>query len=68
MGLGSLAVGGPADVTVIDPQMPWTVVAGEFASTGRHSPFEGRTVRGRAIATIVAGEAVQVRSRERVTT
>ncbi len=68
MGLGSLAVGGPADVTVIDPQMQWTVVAGEFASTGRHSPFEGRTVRGRAIATIVAGEAVQMRSRQRVTT
>jgi len=66
MGLGSLAVGGPADVTVIDPQMQWTIVAGEFASTGRHSPFEGRTVRGRAIATIVAGEAVHLRSRERV--
>jgi len=68
MGLGSLAVGGPADVTVIDPQMPWTIVADEFESTGRHSPFEGRTVRGRAIATIVAGETVHLRSRERVTT
>ncbi len=66
MGLGSLSVGGPADVTVIDPHMEWTIAAEAFASTGRHSPFEGRTVRGRAIATIVAGKTVQLRSRERI--
>ena len=55
MGLGGLAVGGPADVTVIDPNLQWTIRAGEFASAGHNCPYEGWTVRGRAIATIVAG-------------
>ena len=63
MGLGALTVGGPADVTVFDPHLAWVVRAGEFASTGRHCPFEGRSVRGRAIATIVAGRPVFLRDR-----
>ncbi len=58
MGMGALAVGGPADVTVIDPHMEWTIRADEFASTGRNCPFDGWTVKGRAVATIVAGETV----------
>ncbi len=56
MGLGALAVGGPADVTVIDPSLEWTIRAADFATTGRNCPFEGWTVTGRAIATIVGGE------------
>ncbi len=56
MGLGTLAVGGPADVTVIDPALEWTIRAADFASAGRNCPFDGWTVTGRAIATIVAGE------------
>ncbi len=57
-GLGSLTIGGPADVTVIDPDHEWTIDAAKFASAGRNCPFDGWTVRGRAIATIVGG-AVQ---------
>ena len=68
MGLGALTVGGPADVTVFDPQLEWIIRAGEFASTGRHCPFEGRAVRGRTIATIVAGRTVYLTTRERMTT
>ncbi len=56
LGLGSLTVGGPADVTVIDPGAAWTIEPAAFASTGRNCPFAGRPVRGRAVATIVAGE------------
>ncbi len=63
MGLGALAVGGPADVTVFDPHLEWVIRAGEFASTGRHCPFEGRAVRGRVIATVVAGRTVHLRVR-----
>ncbi|NIM64093.1 MAG: amidohydrolase family protein, partial [Acidobacteria bacterium] len=66
MGLGALAVGGPADVTVIDPDLEWIIRADQFASTGRNCPFEGRRVRGRAIATIVAGHPRMVRAAERV--
>jgi dihydroorotase len=55
-GYGMLRVGGPADVTVIDPDLAWTIDSGAFASTGRNCPFDGWTVRGRAAAVIVGGE------------
>jgi dihydroorotase len=64
MGLGALIVGGPADVTVIDPQLEWTIRCDEFATTGRNCPFEGLEVRGRAIATVVAGDLRMSRARE----
>ena len=53
-------------MTVIDPRLEWTICADEFASTGRNCPFEGLTVRGRAIATIVAGEVRMNRAPARV--
>ena len=55
LGLGSLTLGGPADLTVIDPELQWTIAAEEFTSQGRNCPFDGWPVKGRAIATIVAG-------------
>ncbi|MDP7029019.1 MAG: dihydroorotase [Phycisphaerales bacterium] len=55
LGLGRLEVAGPADVTVIDPEAAWTIQADRFHSRGRNCPFEGRSARGRAIATLVAG-------------
>lgn len=54
-GLGSLQVGAPADVTVIDPDRPWVIRAAEFKGRSRNMPFEGRNVRGRAELTVVAG-------------
>ena len=55
LGLGSLAVGGPGDVTVIDPQLKWTIISQEFASKGQNCPFDGWEITGKAIATIVSG-------------
>ena len=52
---GTLSVGAPADVTVIDPEFVWTVDAENFYTRGSHSPFVGRTLKGRAVATIVHG-------------
>jgi dihydroorotase len=43
-------------VTIIDPQVKWTIDAGLFASKSRNTPFHGREVRGRAVCTIVNGE------------
>ena len=43
----------PADVTVFADR-PWRVDAARFASKGRVTPFAGRTLPRRAIATIVA--------------
>ena len=65
LGLGSLTVGGPADLTVIDPELQWTILAEEFASPGRNCPFDGWQVKGRAIVTIVAGHPRQHRAPER---
>ena len=53
---GSLAVGGPADVTLIDPHAEWTIDAARFRSKGRNCPFDGMAVAGRVVCTIVGGE------------
>jgi dihydroorotase len=55
---GHLAVGVPANVTVVDPEAKWTVDVTRFFSKGRNSPFQGRTVTGRVSHTIVAGLVV----------
>ena len=54
-GLGRLAVGGPADITIIDPSMDWCIDPDSFRSRGRNCPFRGWAVSGRAVATIVEG-------------
>ena len=55
MGLGRLRPDGPADITVIDPELDWTIDVEEFASKARNSPFHGRRVRGRSMLTMVGG-------------
>lgn len=52
---GHLSVGADADVTIIDPQMNWTIDKEQFASKSRNCPFHGWNVTGRAITTIVGG-------------
>ena len=56
--LGSLAVGACADVTVIDPDLAWTVDVDRFVSKSRNTPYHGWDLTGKAIATIVAGRVV----------
>ncbi|MFZ4694250.1 MAG: dihydroorotase [Verrucomicrobiia bacterium] len=56
--LGTLAEGVLGDVTVLDPDLEWTVNREEFASYGRNTPFHGRQLKGRATATIVSGKIV----------
>jgi dihydroorotase len=53
---GTLTAGGPADVTVLDPDRPWTVDVDQFKSKSRNSPFHGWGFRGRALMTLVGGE------------
>jgi len=55
---GTLAVGGPADITLIDLNREWTVDVNQFASKSRNCPFRGWTLRGRAVMTIVGGRVV----------
>src|SRR6478735_2738062 len=55
---GTLSLGAPADITLIDPGLEWTVDAGTFQSTSRNTPFHGWKLKGRAVRTIVAGKTV----------
>lgn len=55
---GTLREGGPADVTVIDPNLVWTVDEKKFYTRGSHSPFVGRELTGKAVLTVVDGQIV----------
>jgi dihydroorotase len=55
---GTLTPGAPADVTVIDPNLEWTVEPSRFLSLSRNTPFSGMRLRGRAVMTIVDGGIV----------
>jgi dihydroorotase len=53
---GTLRVGADADVTIIDPQLRWTVTPDRFRSKSSNTPLSGRELKGRAVTTIVGGE------------
>jgi len=55
---GTLAPGAIADVTLIDLNRTWQVDVNTFASQSRNCPFNGWTLRGRAVMTIVGGKVV----------
>ncbi len=55
---GRLSVGHLADITIIDPDKIWVVDPSQFESKGRNCPFEGWKLKGKVVATIVAGKIV----------
>jgi dihydroorotase len=55
---GTLREGAPADVTVIDPELDWTIDASSLSSRSTNTPLLHQQVRGRAVLTIVDGEIV----------
>jgi len=55
-----IAVGEPANLTIFDPDLAWTVVPSKLASLSRNTPYAGRTVRGKVRHTIYSGVAVVV--------
>ena len=57
---GTLSEGGPADLTVLAPDMAVTVRAATFRSRARNTPFDGWSLRGGVAATIVGGRTVYV--------
>jgi dihydroorotase len=53
--LGTLTEGSPADLTVIDPETPYSVDVDSFASKARNCPYDGWELHARAVATVVDG-------------
>jgi dihydroorotase len=53
-----LKAGNPADITMIDPDVEFTIEPSLFRSRSRNSPFVGMQVKGKAVMTMVAGQIV----------
>lgn len=54
----AIADGAVADITVLDLESEWVVDPSKFLSLSRNTPFAGRTLRGRAVATFLQGTCV----------
>ncbi len=52
---GTLRAGAPADVIVINPDIPWVLDPDELKSKCKNTPFDEAKMTGRVIRTIVAG-------------
>ena len=52
---GTLRLGAPADVAIIDPDEKWVVEPEKFASKGRNTPYAGMTLYGKVKYTICDG-------------
>ena len=57
---GTLSIDAPADITIIDPELEWLVDSRNFYTKGSHSPFIGRELKGRVVATIVRGNFMKL--------
>ncbi len=55
---GSLRAGAPADVIVVDGDMPWVLDPDELKSKCKNTPFDEARLTGRVVRTIVAGRTV----------
>jgi dihydroorotase len=55
---GSLRSGVPADVIVVDADMPWVLDPAELKSKCKNTPFDEARLTGRVVRTIVAGRTV----------
>jgi dihydroorotase len=59
---GSLEVGAPADLTLVDLSEEWTVNRDTLISRSSNSPYAGRSLTGRVVNTIVGGDQVHDRT------
>ena len=51
----SLSDGHPADITIVDPELEFSVDKNQFRSLSRNTPFDGKKCRGKAVGTMVNG-------------
>jgi dihydroorotase len=57
---GPVVPGAPANLTVFDPDLEWTVEGDRLASRARNTPYEGRVLHGKVRHTILAGDPVVI--------
>ncbi len=55
---GSLRSGAPADLIVVDMDLPWVVDPTELKSKCKNTPFDEARMQGRVVRTIVAGRTI----------
>jgi len=55
---GTLRPGAPADVIVVDLDVPWVIDPNELKSKCKNTPFDEARMQGRVVRTIVAGRTV----------
>jgi dihydroorotase len=55
---GRLAKGAPADVVLCDLAAPILVNADRLISKSKNSPFDGRSLQGKVLRTLVDGRTV----------
>src|SRR5215510_3605137 len=55
---GSLRAGAPADIIVIDPDVPWVLDPADLKSQCKNTPFDEARFSGRVVRTIVGGRTV----------
>ncbi len=55
---GTLSDGAPADICLLDPDHKWTVSRDTLHGRSTNSPWLGKTLQGRAVATYVEGKKV----------
>lgn len=55
---GRLEVGAPADLIVIDPELPYVLDKAKLRSRSKNSPFDEARMEGKAVKTLVNGRVV----------
>ncbi len=55
---GTLQKGKIADITIIDPEVEYTIDASKFESKSKNTPFNNYKVKGKAMYTILNGEII----------
>ncbi|MCA9270401.1 MAG: dihydroorotase, partial [Planctomycetales bacterium] len=55
---GQIAAGRKADLVIFNPERGWKVIADDFKSKSKNSPFDGRPVQGRVLRTVIDGRVV----------
>jgi dihydroorotase len=55
---GTLSTGAKADVTIFDPDQAWTIDPAKFSGKSTNCPWNGMSLRGKILRTIVDGKTV----------